>query len=197
MPRDPRQDAYIEAQPEFAKPILTWLRERIHAACPEIEETMRWSRPSYSYKGQLLCGLSGFKAHAAFGFWHQDAVGTGKGSEAMGDFGRIASLDDLPDATAMEAMIRHAAALIDEGTRPARAPRAPKPEAEVPPELAEALAEDDVAAETFRNFPPGQRREYCDWIAEAKRAETKAKRVAEAVEWLREGKRRNWKYESC
>ena len=197
MSTDPRVDAYIESCADFARPILTWLRDRIHAACPEAEETIKWSRPSFQYKGTMLAMISGFKEHVTLGFWDRDNVSTGKEREAAGQFGRITSLADLPSAAEIEALVREAAARIDAGQVPKRPKREPKPEAEVPPELAEALAKDDVASATFTGFPASCRREYCEWIAEAKRPETKAKRVEEAVAWMREGKRRNWKYENC
>lgn len=197
MPRDTRIDTYIAGKAEFAQPILAWLRERVHAACPEVEESVKWSMPAFTYKGKPLANMAAFKAHATFGFWDRQALATGREGEAMGQYGRIESLDDLPSAEIFEAQVRDAIARIDAGQRPARAVKPPKPEAEVPVELAEALAGDAKATETFAGLPPGSRREYCEWIAEAKRPETKAKRVAEAVEWLREGKRRNWKYESC
>ncbi len=196
MSRDPRVDAYIESRAEFARPILQWIRERFHAAVPEVEEAIKWSHPFFMLRGKPLANMAGFKAHASFGFWNRQDNATGKEGEAMGQFGRIESLADLPDAAEVEQLIREAAALMAEN-KPAR-PKAPsKGEVEVPPELAEALAEDEAAAATFDGFPPSCRREYCEWIAEAKRPETKAKRVAEAVQWMREGKRRHWKYESC
>lgn len=197
MPIDPRIDAYIDRQAEFAKPILAWLRERLHAVSPEIEETIKWSMPFFTYKGRPLANMAAFKAHATFGFWMRSELPTGKEGEAMGQYGRIESFDELPPPEVIERQLREAMALIDSGHKPARAGKAPKPEAEVPPELAEALAADDAAAATFQAFPPSCRREYCEWIAEAKRPETRAKRVAEAVGWMREGKRRHWKYENC
>lgn len=196
MPRDSRIDTYIAGKADFARPILEWLRERVHAACPEAEEAIKWSMPFFDYKGKPLANMAAFKAHAAFGFWDREALPTGKQGAAMGQYGRIESLDDLPDAATFEVQVRDAAARIDAGVKPARAAKAPKPEAEVPAELAEALAGDAKAKATFEGFPPGQRREYCEWIAEAKRPETRLKRAADAVEWMREGKRRNWKYES-
>lgn len=197
MPRDARVDSYIVARADFARPILAWMRERVHAACPEAEESIKWSMPAFNYKGRPLAHMAAFKAHASFGFWDRQSMATGREGEAMGQYGRIESLDDLPGAAAFEAQVRDAAARIDAGEKPVRAAKPPKPEAEVPAELAEALADDPKAAATFEGFPPSCRREYCEWIAEAKRPETRAKRVAEAVEWMREGKRRNWKYESC
>ncbi len=195
---DNRIDAYIDASAPFAQPILAWFRARMHAALPEVEETIKWSMPFFTYRGKPFANMAAFKAHAAFGFWKRDSTATGHEGEAMGQFGKLAGMADLPEPGALDAMIRQAAALIDagEGGRP-RTERPAKPEADVPEELAEALAGDDAAAATFNAFPPSCRREYCEWIGDAKRAETKAKRVAEAIGWLREGKRRNWKYENC
>lgn len=197
MPKDPRVDAYIDKQAHFARPILTWLRERVHAGCPEVEESIKWGMPAFLYRDRPLANMAAFKAHATFGFWDRQMMATGKEGEAMGQQGRIASLDDLPSAAEVEADVRKAAALIAEGKSSRRETRPAKPEAEVPPELIEALARDDLAAATFEHFPPSCRREYCEWIAEAKRPETKAKRLADTIAWLREGKRRNWKYENC
>lgn len=196
MTRDPRVDTYIESRAEFARPLLAWVRERFHAALPEVEETIKWSHPFFTLGGKPLANMAAFKAHMSFGFWNRQDNETGKEGEAMGQFGRIESLADLPDAAEVERLIREAAAKLGEA-KPPRPRAAPKGEAEVPPELAEALAGDDAAAATFNAFPPGCRREYCEWIAEAKRPETKAKRVAEAIGWMREGKKRNWKYENC
>jgi len=186
MAMDPRIDAYIDKQAEFAQPILIWLRQRVHAGCPEVEESIKWRMPSFGYRGRPLAHMVAFKAHASFDFWNRAAVG---------QFDRIGSLADLPDADAMEALVREAAALIEAGVVPTRAAKEPKAETDVPPALAEALARDPEAATVFDGFPPSCRREYCEWIADAKRDATRDKRVAEAIEWIRDGKRRNWKYE--
>jgi uncharacterized protein YdeI (YjbR/CyaY-like superfamily) len=196
MSTDPRVDAYIEGRAEFARPILAWLRTRFHAALPEVEEAIKWSHPFFTLQGKPFANMAAFKAHVSFGFWNRQDNQTGKEGEAMGQFGRIESLADLPGEAEIEQMIREAAAKLAED-KPARPRAAPKGEAEVPPDLAEALAADDAAAATFNGFPPSCRREYCEWVADAKRAETRAKRVADAVAWMREGKRRNWKYENC
>ena len=196
MLTDPRIDAYIEKQAEFAKPILRHIRARMHAALPAVVETVKWSRPFFDYKGSPLAIMSGFKAHASFGFWRRDALVTGQEGEAMGQFGRLTSVADLPGDAELDALIREAAALVDAGDGAIkRKTKPPKPELEVPPELAEALAGDAAATATFDGFPPSCRRDYSEWIGEAKRPETKARRVAEAIAMLREGKRRNWKYE--
>jgi uncharacterized protein YdeI (YjbR/CyaY-like superfamily) len=196
MPRDARIDAYIDGRAEFARPILAWLRDRVHAACPQAGEAMKWSMPFFTIDGRPLANMAGFKAHVGFGFWERDANATGQEGDAMGQFGRIESLADLPDAADFEALVAAAAARIEAGEVPKRAAKPAKPEAEVPPELAEALAGDATASAVFAGFPPSARRDYCEWIAEAKRPETKAKRVADALVWLREGKRRNWKHEA-
>jgi uncharacterized protein YdeI (YjbR/CyaY-like superfamily) len=197
MSTDPRIDAYIAKQAEFARPILTWLRARVHAGCPDVEEGIKWSMPAFSYKGRPLAGMAAFKAHATFGFWYRDQMATGKEGEAMGQFGRITSLSELPGDAAMEAQVRDVVALIDSGAFAKRENQVRKPEVEVPEVLAEALARDSVAAANFDGFAPSQRREYCEWIAEAKREATRDKRLAEAISWIREGKKRHWKYEAC
>src|SRR3982751_1155832 len=140
MPRDTRVDIYIAGRAEFARPILSWMRERVHAVCPEVEESIKWSMPAFSWKGKPLANMAAFKAHATFGFWDRQALATGKEGEAMGQYGRIESLDDLPDAELFEAQVRDAVGRIDAGVKPARAAKVPKPDAGVPAELAEALA---------------------------------------------------------
>jgi uncharacterized protein YdeI (YjbR/CyaY-like superfamily) len=197
MPTDPRVDAYIAEAAPFAQPILTHFRALLHAQCTEIEEAIRWRMPFFDYRGRPLANMAAFKAHAAFGFWDRAALTTGREGQGMGQFGKLRSIDDMPDDAVLIAKIREAMALIEAGDRPPRAARPPKPEATVPPVLADALAADAVAAATFNGFSPSCRREYCEWIADAKRDETRAKRVAETVALLRAGKKRNWKYEAC
>jgi uncharacterized protein YdeI (YjbR/CyaY-like superfamily) len=199
MSTDPRIDAYIARQADFARPILEHLRSAVHSACPEAEETLKWSMPHFLYRGQMLAGMAAFKAHATFGFWRaKEVLGeTGAERDAMGQFGRLASVADLPPDELLHGLIRKAMALTDSGRRPARAKAAPKPESEIPPELESALSANPAARATFDGFPPSCRREYVDWVAEAKRPETRDRRIAQAVEWMAEGKKRNWKYENC
>ena len=199
MTRDPRIDAYIAARADFARPILEHLREAVHAACPEVEETIKWGMPHFTYKGGMFAGMAAFKAHATFGFWRaKEVLGeTGAERDAMGQFGRLASVADLPPEDVLHKLIRKAMALTDAGARPARPKAAPKPELETPPELETALSAHPAARATFDGFPPSCRREYVEWVVEAKRPETRDKRVAQAVDWMAEGKRRNWKYENC
>jgi uncharacterized protein YdeI (YjbR/CyaY-like superfamily) len=199
MSRDARIDAYIESRPDFARPILTYLREAVHCACPAVDETIKWRMPSFTYKGKILAVMAGFKAHATFGFWRSaEVVGESSAAHAaMGQFGRITAIEDLPDRETLDALIRKAVALLDSGTKPAPATKAPKPEPEMPDDLRNALDAVPAAASAFQAFPPSCRREYIEWVVEAKRPETRQKRIHEAVEWVAEGKRRNWKYENC
>jgi hypothetical protein len=199
MSSDPRIDSYIARQADFARPILERLRRAVHSACPEAEETMKWSMPHFLYKGQMLAGMAAFKAHATFGFWRGKAVvgETGAQRDAMGQFGRLGSTADLPPDDVLHDLIRKAMALTDSGARPARPKAAAKAEAKTPPDLDDALGANPMARATFDGFPPSCRREYVDWVVEAKRPETRAKRIAQAVEWMAQGKRRNWKYENC
>jgi uncharacterized protein YdeI (YjbR/CyaY-like superfamily) len=199
MSRDERIDAYIARQADFAKPILERIRAAVHAACPEAEETMKWSMPHFMYKGRMMAGMAAFKAHATFGFWRGGEVlgETGAERDAMGQFGRLASAADLPPDEVLHALIRRAAALNEAGPKPSRPKQAAKPELETPADLSQALDANAPARATFDGFPPSCRREYVEWVVEAKRPETRARRVAQAVEWMAEGKRRNWKYEAC
>ena len=194
MSRDPRIDAYIARQAEFARPILEELRETVHSACPEMEEGIKWGMPAFLLHGQILAHMAAFKAHAAFGFrGGSEVIGEARSSgEAMGQFGRLTSPADLPPRDELERLIRKAAAAVEAG--PPRGRQA-KPEPGVPDDLRAALAAEPAAAATFEAFPPSARRDYADWVAQAKRPETRARRIAQTVEWLGEGKRRNWKYE--
>jgi uncharacterized protein YdeI (YjbR/CyaY-like superfamily) len=199
--RDPRIDAYIAKSPEFARPILTHLREVVHAACPDVEETMKWSRPHFLYKG-LLCGMSAFKEHCAFGFWMGSLVvgkGDGETNEAAGQFGRITKLSDLPSKKVLTGYIKKAMELNEAGVKsPARSKeKAPKPEPVAPDDLAAALDRNPAARAAFDKFSPSHKREYIEWITEAKTAATRTRRIETAIEWMAEGKPRNWKYMNC
>ncbi|OWQ86812.1 hypothetical protein CDN99_19025 [Roseateles aquatilis] len=197
---DPRVDAYIDRAAPFAQDVLRHWRATVHAQCPDVVETIKWGFPNFTYRDKILTGMAAFKAHCSIGFWHGDAaVGADHAKEgAMGQFGRITALKDLPPKKEQHAILRRAMKLIEDGVK-ARAPRpaAPKPPAEVPDDLAAALKKNAAARKTFEAFPPGQRREYIDWIVEAKKPETRERRLAQSVEWMAEGKRRNWKYENC
>lgn len=195
--RDPRVDAYIRKAAPFAQPILTKIRETVHAACPDVEEAMKWSFPHFLYKG-MLCSMASFTRHAAFGFWKGSLVtGSGQGADAMGQFGRITKLSDLPSPKTLAGYVKKAAALNDQGVKVARVPKKapPKPIA-VPADLAAAFGRNAKAQAGFAALSPSHRREYLEWVTEAKAADTRARRLAQAVEWMAEGKSRNWKYET-
>jgi uncharacterized protein YdeI (YjbR/CyaY-like superfamily) len=195
--RDPRIDDYIDSSADFAKPILRYVREVVHAACPDVVETVKWRFPHFDYKG-MMCSMAAFKEHCTLGFWNHELVVGGKRVEgATGSFGRITSLEELPSKKVLAGYVKKAMELRDAGTKPTRSPakKRKKPEAVVPEDLAEALKKNKRAAEAFAAFGPSHRREYVDWITEAKRPETRAGRVATTVEWLLEGKHRNWKYQ--
>lgn len=200
MPTDPRVDAYIARAAPFARPILMHLRALVHRACPDVGETLKWGMPFFVHRGNL-CHMAAFKAHGAFGFWHarmRELVGEtrAKADEAMGVFGRITSVDDLPPDRALLGYL-HEAVKLNEAGVPAREPAKVKrkPEAKVPADLTAGLKADAKAAKAWAEFSPSARRDYVEWIAEAKRPETREKRLATTLAWVREGKSRNWKYE--
>lgn len=199
--RDSRIDAYIAKSPEFARPILNHLREVVHAACPEVVETMKWSRPHFEYKG-LLCGMSAFKEHCSFGFWRGSHIvdqTAGDGDTSMGQFGRITKLSDLPSKKVLTGYVKKAMALNESEVKaPSRmTPRGSKPPLVVPDDLAEALAANAAARAVFDGFSTSNKREYVEWITEAKTSATRIRRLETAIEWIAEGKPRNWKYMSC
>lgn len=198
MPKtDPRVDAYIKKAKPFAQPILTHLRKVVRSAVPDVEETMKWSSPHFDYKG-MFCGFAAFKEHVGFGFWkaallEQHLPGAG-GLSAAGQFGRITSLDDLPSDKELTRILKIAKKLNDDEVKAPPMRQGPRPELKAPADLLAALAKNKRARATFDKFPPGQRREYIAWVIEAKQAATRAKRIQTAVEWMAEGKIRNWKY---
>ena len=198
MSREPRIDAYIANSQPFARPILEKIRERVHAVVPDIEEGMKWSMPAYMLGGKILLITSAFKEHAALNFWRGQEIGDGSPKAgAMGQFGRLTSAAELPSLNELDSLILTAAELAKGTPAPRKPKHEPKPAPKMHPEFALALGKDAKAKATFDNFSPSCRREYLDWVDDAKRDETRQKRIATAVEWLAEGKRRNWKYENC
>lgn len=190
--RDTRVDAYIAKSADFAKPILRQLRDTVHQACPAVEETMRWSAPHFMYHG-MLCGMASFKEHCAFGFWKASLIlapDDNLGDAAMGHFGRIATLADLPSKKTLAGYVKKAMKLNKEGVKVERVKRKPKAPLAVP---ADSPARKESAA-TFENFRPSHRREYLEWLSEAQGEETRQRRLETAVGWMAEGKSRNWKY---
>lgn len=194
--KDPRIDDYIDNAPSFAKPILKHLRKIVHAGCPKAEETMKWRMPFFEYRGKILCGMAAFKAHCAFHFKNGELVfGSRAGEEkAMGQFGRIILIDDLPNEKILIGYVRKAAELKDQGVRPPPEKRTKREPLPVPPFLADALRKNVKARETFKNFSATNQRDYIEWLTEAKQDETRARRLKEAVAWMAEGRPRNWKY---
>ena len=205
---DPRVDAYIAESKPFAQPILTHIRKLIHKACPNVTESMKWSRPFFEYKGAILANMSAFKEHCSFGFWGEEIAAILREAkllqpDAMGSLGRLTRIEDLPADKQMLSLLRQAAGFVDSGqyTSPIAARqkvvKAPKAAVEAPPEFTKALEANKKAAAAFAAFSPSCKREYVEWIADAKRAETRDKRVATAMDWISEGKQRNWKYQNC
>ena len=194
MSREPRIDGYIAKAQPFARPILERVRERVHAVMPDVEEAMKWSHPTYLRNGKIVLGTAAFKEHAAVNFWRGQELGLSRPGGAMGQLGKLTSVDDLPKD--LDAMIAKA---FDVSSAPAapKPKRAPKPMPELHPDFAAALDKAPKAKATMDAFPPSCRREYLEWVAEAKQDATRRKRIASAIEWLSEGKRRNWKYENC
>ena len=194
MSREPRIDAYIAKSAEFARPILRQVREVVHRALPEVEEGIKWGVPHFMLAGKNVAGMAAFKQHAAIMLAAEDRAGGG-----MGSYGKLRSLADVPPEAELTARLHHARDLVAAGKSPAAAARKgePKPELPVPQDLAAALRDNPCAQETFDGFPPSARRDYLEWITGAKQDATRAKRLATAIEWLAEGKKRNWKYEKC
>jgi uncharacterized protein YdeI (YjbR/CyaY-like superfamily) len=197
--KDERIDAYIAKSAEFARPILTYFRELVHATCPEVEETIKWSFPNFTYKG-LMCGMAAFKEHCSVGFWkHTLVIGVADANAeyGMGSFGRIKKLSDLPSKKVLTGYIKKAMELNATGAKKAAPPRKPPKPVIVPDDLARALSKSTKARATFEGFSPSHKREYIEWITEAKTEATRDRRLETAIEWMAEGKPRNWKYMNC
>ncbi len=204
--KTPHIDAYIAKSADFAKPILAHLRELIHTACPDVEETWKWSFPHFIYEGAILCSMASFKEHCAFGFWKAalikdtDNVLEVKERGAMGNLGKIATLKDLPKDTVLKKYIKAAMKLNEAGVKlPSRA----KPSAKdieqwkAPPYFAKELKKNKTAEKVFNEFSFDKRKEYIEWFEDAKTDATRDKRMAQAIEWIAEGKTRHWKYQNC
>ena len=198
--KNPRVDAYIAKAAEFAKPILNHLRAVVHEACPEVEEEMKWSSPCFTYKG-MFCGMAAFKEHCAFGFWKGALILDKDGnklSEAWGDRRKITKVSDLPSKKVLTEYIKLAKKLNDDGVKsPMRVKKKEHPELVVPDDLAKALKRNKAAQATFDKFSPSNKREYVAWLTEAKTEATRTRRLETAIEWMAEGKPRNWKYMNC
>jgi uncharacterized protein YdeI (YjbR/CyaY-like superfamily) len=194
--KDTRVDDYIGKSADFAKPILKHLRRLVHAACPDAKEAIKWGMPHFTHQGNL-CHMAAFKQHCAFGFWrHKLIVGDGVNAEAMGQFGRITTLADLPSDKELANYIRKAARLNETGVKTPRQ-SAVKKKLVVPEYFHAALKKNKKALAAFEGFSHSHKKEYVEWITEAKREETRQARMKTALEWLAQGKARNWKYMNC
>jgi uncharacterized protein YdeI (YjbR/CyaY-like superfamily) len=200
---DPKVDAYIAKAADFAKPVLEHFRTIVHKASPDITESIKWGVPSFDYKGKMLCSLAAFKQHCALGFWLGAQIKSlqpylAEAEDRAYEFGRIAhikSVKDLPNNMDLLAAVKEAIVLADAGVTLKRAPAKKSTELPVPESLTKALAKNKAAKAVFEKFAPSHRKEYIQWITEAKTDATRDKRIASAIEWIAEGKGRNWKYE--
>jgi len=196
MRTDPRVDEYIAKSAPFARPILKRIRSAVHAGCPDVEETMKWSFPHFMHHG-ILCSMASFKAHCAFGFGKEEVMtGTnGPGEITTAQFGRVTSVKDLPARSAFLRLVREAAKLNEDGAKPPVPPVSDKSRTvRAPADLLAALKNNARARAAYDEMSPSHKREYIEWVTEAKRDETRKQRVAAAVEWMAEGRIRNWKY---
>jgi uncharacterized protein YdeI (YjbR/CyaY-like superfamily) len=194
MPKtDPRFDAYIARAAPFARPILTHLRALVHQAVPDVEETMKWSSPQFMYHG-MFCSMAAFKQHCVFGFWNR-AFDLPASPEAAGHFGRITSLADLPSDRVMLGHLKRAAKMNEQGVKSPRTPKHSKTPLTVPADLQALLKKDRKAGSIFEKMSPSHQREYLEWIDEARREDTRTRRLETMIAQLREGKAKNWKYQ--
>jgi uncharacterized protein YdeI (YjbR/CyaY-like superfamily) len=198
LSRDPRIDAYIAKAAPFARPILEQVRARVHAVVPEVVETLKWSAPGFTLDGKILLMMASFKQHAALNFWRgQEIRGSKASRDAMGQFGKLTSVDDLPSDAQFDELIREAVRLAATAPASRKTKHEPKPTPLIHPDFAAALKANPKAKAALDGFPPSAQRDYFEWISEAKQDATRAKRIATAIEWLAEGKRRHWKYQNC
>jgi len=192
-------DAYIAKSANFAKPILNYIRDVVHSACPEVEEAIKWTFPNFLYKG-ILCHMAAFKAHCSFGFWNsRNVIGADAKDGGMGQFGRITSLSDLPTKAVLAGYVKKAAKLKDSGAvKSARRTQAkPRKPLVIPVYFKSALSRNKKAQATFDDFSYSHKKEYVQWVTEAKTEETRERRLQTALEWMAAGKSRNWKYARC
>lgn len=200
MPKSPEVTIYIENAAPFARPILEKIRSAYHKACPDVVETMKWGTPFFDHKG-VLGNMAAFKQHVGWGFWKaklmadpEGILSVGEGGSAMGGV-KVKELAQLPSEKVLVAYVREAVRLNEEGVKAEARPKRAPAETIVPDDLQRALKNEPRAAATFKAFSPSNKREYIDWIGDAKQEATRQKRLAQAIEWMAEGKTRNWKYE--
>ena len=191
--KDPRVDAYIKRAAPFARPILKRLRQIVHNGCPDVEETIKWNFPFFERKG-IICFMAAFKEHCTFDFWKDSLIFRAKNKGGMGDFGRITSISDLPNAKTLAGYVRKGAKLNEAGVKKSRPRSRGKQKLSVPADLRAALRKNAKARKTFENFSYSHKKEYVKWIMDAKRDETRRRRLQTAIKWLAQGKPQNWKY---
>jgi uncharacterized protein YdeI (YjbR/CyaY-like superfamily) len=199
--KDKRIDVYIMNSAAFAQPIMNHLRELVHSACPDVEETMKWSFPHFEYSGEILCSMASFKKHCAFGFWKASIMPDPQkllqlvGKTSMGSLGQLTDISDLPSDKILKEYIKTAAKLNKEGIKvAARTKTGEKKELEIPEYFQKALNKNKMAKKTFEDFSQTNKRDYVEWVTEAKTEDTRNNRLETSIEWLSEGKIRNWKY---
>jgi uncharacterized protein YdeI (YjbR/CyaY-like superfamily) len=198
--KDKSIDSYISKSADFAKPILNHLRDLVHKVCSDVEEGMKWSFPHFNYSGAILCSMASFKEHCSFGFWKAtlmkdpDKLLNKVGETSMGSFGKLKSLKDLPSDKLITKYIKEAMRLNEEDIKVEKAKPLAKKDLKIPAYLTNSLKKNKKAWSTFDGFSPSHKREYVEWIVEAKTEETRQRRIGQAIEWLSEGKARNWKY---
>ncbi|KAF2080744.1 YdeI/OmpD-associated family protein [Flavobacterium sharifuzzamanii] len=191
--------AYIAKMADFAKPILNHLREVIFSACPEAEENIKWGTPHYSYKGDHLVMMGGFKQHCSFSLYKAELMkdaeiqASVKAGKKFGYMDKIKDLSELPSKEKLTAYIKEAMVFNENGTAKPK-PVKEKSTAEVvaPKEFVDALKKDTKATEIFESKSPSFRKNYIIWIADAKTDETRNKRISQSLEWIAEGKDRFW-----
>ncbi|MEO6404902.1 MAG: YdeI/OmpD-associated family protein [Ferruginibacter sp.] len=194
-------DDYISKSAVFAQLVLQHFRDLVHNACPDVEEKMKWSFPHFDYKNEMMCSMAAFKQHCAISFWKgslmkdKKLMENAKAEQSMGHVGRITSLKDLPSDKVLTGYIKEAMKLNDEGIKVLKPVSKEKKTIEVPDYFLKALSKNKKASQVFEAFAYSHKKEYMQWITEAKTQETRNKRMATAVEWISEGKGRNWRYQ--
>lgn len=195
-------DNYIAGKAPFAQEILTHLRQIIHNAAPDITETIKWRQPCFEHNG-LVCSVAAFKKHVTFSFFKGKLLNDSNNIFPTSDNNELTSLKfsvlaDIPQDDILTAFIQQAIALnADSNCKRKSTQRKDKDTLVMPNDLAAALASTPAAQSTFNNFSYSKQKDYIEWLTSAKRETTRVTRLATTVQWLSEGKARNWKYENC
>src|SRR5438270_1264994 len=171
--------------PEGTRPILVRLRRIFRQASPKLEEAIKWGVPCYLFKGPVG-GFAAYKQHVSWGLWKSRALNDpegllGRGVSVMA--GKITKVSEIPPAAKIIALIEQVIALNEAGIK---SPKPPEPE--LPADFAAAMKKAGKAARHYAAFTPARKWQYVNWVTQAKRAETRAKRIEIAVERIGEGK---------